>query len=102
MYKLLVLLFLTCFIASQSSAQGLGWDYQEQARSHTTDLKHIDFYISFFQSSKKVIGKVISTLEALPGKEPLKKVVFDDNELSIGRVYRVGAKEVNLDFDTVT
>ncbi len=86
----------------RSFAQGLGWDYQEQARSHTTDLQHIEMHIAFDEPAKKMMGTVITTLSILPQKDPVKEIVFDAVNLNIEKVWLEDGKgkKTPLQFST--
>jgi aminopeptidase N len=82
-------------------AQYLGWDYQEQARTHTTDIQHIEMHITFDQPAKKVMGTVLHTLQILPQKDPVTDIVFDASGLNIQRVWLDDkGRQVPLSFDT--
>ncbi len=70
-----------------SFAQGLGWDYQEQARSHTTDLQHVEMHISFDEPAKKIMGTVLETMAILPQKDTVKEIVLDAVNLNIQNVW---------------
>ncbi len=83
-------------------AQGLGWDYQEQARTHNTDVEHIEMHISFDEPAKKVFGTVYHTLQILPQVKPVDTIVFDAVNLNIQKVWieDKGGKKTSLTFDT--
>lgn len=100
-----VLFSVVCLISvltNTSRAQYLGWDYQEQARTHNTDIQHIVLNISFDQSAKKLIGKVMTTLAMLPGRDSNGDIVFDAIGLTIEKVWLEGpgGKKTSLKFDT--
>jgi aminopeptidase N len=82
-------------------AQGLGWDYQEQARSHTTDLQHVEMHISFDEPAKKVMGTILQTLAILPQQDPVKEIQFDAVNLNIVKVWLdQSGKKIPLSFST--
>jgi len=82
-------------------AQGLGWDYQEQARTHSTDVQHIEMHITFDEAAKKVMGTVYHTLSILPQRNPVTTIEFDAVNINIEKVWiRDGKKETPLAFDT--
>jgi len=98
-----VVLSFSLQLASVSStqAQYLGWDKQEHARSHITDLQHVELHISFDQPAKKVIGNVLTTLTVLPQKDPVSEIVFDASELNVSAVsLNEKGKTTRLSFDT--
>ena len=84
-----VLFSTVCLISvltNTSRAQYLGWDYQEQARTHNTDIQHIVLNISFDQSAKKLIGRVMTTMSMLPGRDSNGDIVFDAIGLTIAAI----------------
>ncbi|HEY3874862.1 MAG TPA: M1 family metallopeptidase [Candidatus Kapabacteria bacterium] len=82
-------------------AQGLGWDYQEQARSHSTDIQHIEMHLSFDEPAKKVMGTVLTTLAILPQQDPVREIQFDAVNLNIGKVWLdENGKKIQLTFST--
>ncbi len=100
--RLFSLALLITTFSLRSFAQGLGWDYQEQARSHTTDLQHVEMHISFDEPAKKVMGTVLQTLAILPQKESVNEVVFDAVNLNIEKVWldQGKGKQIPLTFST--
>ena len=83
-------------------AQGLGWDYQEQARSHTTDLQHVEMHISFDEPAKKFMGTVLETMAILPQKDPVNEIVLDAVNLNIEKVWldEGNGRKLPLTFNT--
>src|SRR5437763_706804 len=90
------------YFAAQPRAQYLGWDYQEQARTHTTDIQHIEMHISFDEPAKKMFGTVYHTLAILPQKDPVRDIIFDAVDLNITKVWIDDGKgkRTPLSFDT--
>jgi aminopeptidase N len=90
------------YFAAQTRAQYLGWDYQEQARTHVTDIQHIEMHISFDAPAKKVMGTVYHTLSILPQKDPVRDIVFDAVNINIQKVWieEGKGKRIPLNFDT--
>ncbi len=102
-YSTLVVAFvLSLFLKVQPcGAQYLGWDKQEHARTHNTDLQHIELHISFDQMGKKVIGNVLTTLAVLPQKDPVTEIVLDEQNLNISSVtLNPAGRSTSLSFDT--
>ncbi len=91
------------FSSFSAHAQGLGWDYQEQARSHTTDLQHIEMHIAFDEPAKKVMGTILQTLAILPQQDPVKEIVFDAVNMNIENVWLDNGKgkKLPLQFSTM-
>ncbi|HEX5316926.1 MAG TPA: hypothetical protein VFX22_09780, partial [Candidatus Kapabacteria bacterium] len=70
----LSLAFVLIAFPLRAFSQGLGWDYQEQARSHIIDISHLEMHISFDEPAKKVMGTVLETVSILPQKNPVKEI----------------------------
>ncbi len=99
-YRLSLVIIVLSFSASLR-AQGFGWDYQEQARTHTTDLQHIEMHISFDEPAKKVMGTVLTTLAILPQKDPVTEIVFDALNLNVQHVWlEERGKKLPLTYNT--
>ena len=100
-YSRLVFVAVLFAIALPLRAQYLGWDYQEQARTHTTDVQNIEMHISFDQAAKKVMGTVYHTLAILPQRDPVTYIEFDAMNMNIEKVWILdGKKQTPLVFDT--
>jgi aminopeptidase N len=102
LFRRFSLAFVILTFSIRGFAQGLGWDYQEQARSHTTDLQHVEMHISFDEPAKKMMGTILQTVAILPQKDPVKEIVFDAVNLNILKVWledRSG-KKTALQFST--
>lgn len=99
-FSLFVLFYLSFSLLAR--AQGLGWDYQEQARTHITHLQHIEMHIAFDEPAKKVMGTVLTTLEILPQKDPVTVVPLDAVNLNIEKVWldQGNGKKLPLSFST--
>lgn len=95
----LALVFLILPLAA--SAQYTGWDPPEQARTHATDISHIEMHFSFDQPAHKLMGTVLTTLSILPQKGPVDSVVFDAVNMTIESVWLEGGKgkRLPLNFD---
>src|ERR1035437_5664483 len=89
-------------IAMPARAQFTGWDPPEQARTHATDISHIEMHVAFDQSAKKLIGTVLHTLSILPQRGPVDTIVFDENGLNIQKVWieEGKGKQSAVRFDT--
>ncbi|HET6401888.1 MAG TPA: M1 family aminopeptidase [Candidatus Kapabacteria bacterium] len=83
----LSLTFVLLAFPLRTFAQGLGWDYQEQARSHIIDISHIEMHISFDEPAKKMMGTVIETVAILPQKNPVKEFRLDAVNMTVERVW---------------
>jgi aminopeptidase N len=100
-YRLSLTLVLIVF-PLRSFAQGLGWDYQEQARSHIIDISHLEMHIAFDEPAKKIMGTVIETVAILPEKEPVREISLDAVNMNIEHVWLEGpgGKKMPLAFST--
>ncbi len=78
---------LLCTTLNSLRAQGLGWDYQEQARSHILDISHLEMHISFDEPAKQVMGTVLETVAILPQKNPVKEIRLDAVNMTVERVW---------------
>ncbi len=81
------LIFL--FSSISLHAQGLGWDYQEQARSHDIDISHLEMHISFDEPAKKVMGTVLETVAILPQEKPVREIRLDAVNMTVQKVWLV-------------
>src|SRR5487761_2764419 len=86
-FPVLIIVVVTGFFISTLRAQGLGWDYQEQARSHILDISHIEMHISFDEPAKKMMGTAIETIAILPQKNPVKEFRLDAVNMTVERVW---------------
>ena len=81
-------------------AQGLGWDYQEQARSHEIAISHLEMHISFDEPAKKVMGTVLETVAILPQKNPVREIRLDAVNMTVEKVWLVDhGREQPLSFN---
>ncbi len=100
-FSRLLIAFVLCALALPLRAQYLGWDYQEQARTHTTDVQNIEMHISFDQPAKRIMGTVYHRLQILPQRDPVTDIVFDAKDMTIEKVWvQDGKKQTPLTFDT--
>src|ERR1035437_1208412 len=100
-YYRLSLAFVLLVFPLRAFAPGLGWDYQEQARSHIIDIPHTEMHIPFDEPAKKMIGTVIETVAILPQKETVKEISLDAVNMNIEHVWleEPGGKKLPLSFD---